>query len=108
MIFSGGYTIQAHDLPWAQGSQAASGGSEEAYRQLVRSYLDACSGEHAYSGFVERLERQLIAEAMRRSGGNQTRAAQLLGLPRPTLHAKMQKFGLHDRSGEDGAHASDS
>jgi nitrogen regulation protein NR(I) len=101
MIFSGGYTIQAHDLPWAQGSQAASGPSEEAFRQLVRSYLDASSGEQAYSGFVERLERLLIAEALRRSGGNQTRAAQLLGLPRPTLHAKMQKLGFHGESGKE-------
>jgi nitrogen regulation protein NR(I) len=108
MIFSGGYTIQAHDLPWAEGSHAASGGSEEAYRQLVRSYLDACSGEQAYAGLVEKIERLLIAEALRRSGGNQTRAAQLLGLPRPTLHAKMQKLGLRSGSDEEQAGASDS
>jgi DNA-binding NtrC family response regulator len=101
MIFSGGYTIQVHDLPWGQGSQAASGPSDEAFRQLVLSYLDACSGEHAYAGLVEKIERLLIAEALRRSAGNQTRAAQLLGLPRPTLHAKMQKLGLHDRSDEE-------
>jgi DNA-binding protein Fis len=97
MIFSGGYTIQADDLPWGQGSQADSGPSDEAFRQLVRSYLDSCIGEQAYAVLVERIERLLITEALRRSAGNQTRAAQLLGLPRPTLHAKMQKFGLHDR-----------
>jgi DNA-binding protein Fis len=39
----------------------------------------------------------LIAEALRRCQGNQTHAAQLLGLPRPTLHAKLQKFGLDAR-----------
>jgi nitrogen regulation protein NR(I) len=100
MIFSGGYTIQVQDLPWAQGPNAASGSDEESYRQLVRTYLDSCNGEHAYAGFVERIERLMIVEALRRSGGNQTRAAQLLGLPRPTLHAKMQKFGIHERTDE--------
>jgi nitrogen regulation protein NR(I) len=101
MIFSGGYTIQLDDLPWAQSSRTPSGPTEETYRQLVRAYLDASSSDRAYVEFVERFERLLIVEALRRSGGNQTRAAQLLGLPRPTLHAKMQKFGLHDRSDEE-------
>ncbi len=46
---------------------------------------------------MDRVERLLIVEALRRSQGNQTHAGRLLGLPRPTLHAKMQKFGLQGR-----------
>ena len=44
------------------------------------------------------MEKSLIVEAMRRSDSNQTHAARLLGLPRPTLHLKMQKHGLRGHS----------
>jgi len=40
------------------------------------------------------VDRLLLVEALQRTGGNQTQAARLLGLARPTLHAKMQKHGL--------------
>lgn len=40
------------------------------------------------------LERQLIEEALDRTGGNQTHAARLLGLTRQTLIYRMQKYGI--------------
>ncbi len=43
---------------------------------------------------LEKVEKLLLTEALERAKGNQTRAAALLGLPRPTLHAKIQKHGL--------------
>ena len=43
---------------------------------------------------METVERELLLEAMQRSGGNQSRAAELLGIPRPTLHAKLQRHGI--------------
>ncbi len=98
MIFSGGYTIQVHDLPWAQSPAASAGADEDSFRQLVRTYLDSYRGDHAYAELLERVERLVIAEALRRSDGNQTHAAQLLGLPRPTLHAKLQKLDLDTRT----------
>jgi len=36
----------------------------------------------------------VISEALNLTDGNRTRAAQLLGLSRPTLHAKIDKYGL--------------
>jgi transcriptional regulator with PAS, ATPase and Fis domain len=48
-------------------------------------------------GLVERVElfeRAEIAEALRGSGGNQTRAAEVLGIRRTTLQYKMKKYGL--------------
>ncbi len=41
---------------------------------------------------VERLERELIARAMERTGGNQTQAAQLLGLSRYGLQKKLKRL----------------
>jgi DNA-binding NtrC family response regulator len=40
-------------------------------------------------------ERSLIERAMREAGGNQTRAAQRLGITRDTLRYRLKKFGLH-------------
>ena len=43
---------------------------------------------------VDRLETDLIAQALQRTGGNKNRAAQLLGLNRTTLLEKIKKKGL--------------
>ena len=42
----------------------------------------------------EQLERSLVVQALRRCGGNQTRAAALLGLNRDQIRYRIEKFGL--------------
>jgi len=42
---------------------------------------------------IAELERRAIAEALRRTGGNHARAAQLLGLSRATLYRKLKQIG---------------
>ncbi len=42
----------------------------------------------------EQLERQLVVQALERTGGNQTRAAQLLGMHRDQIRYRIEKFGL--------------
>jgi PAS domain S-box-containing protein len=44
---------------------------------------------------LEEHERHLVAQALSRTGGNQTQAARLLGVTRDTLRYKMKKYGLH-------------
>ena len=39
-------------------------------------------------------EERMVREAVRRSGGNISAAARMLGVGRPTLYAKMKKYGL--------------
>jgi two-component system, NtrC family, response regulator AtoC len=43
---------------------------------------------------LEQLERSLVIQALRRSGGNQTKAAPLLGLNRDQIRYRIEKFGL--------------
>jgi two-component system, NtrC family, response regulator AtoC len=46
------------------------------------------------AGDLTQWERTLIERAMREEGGNQTRAAQRLGISRDTLRYRLKKFGL--------------
>ena len=43
---------------------------------------------------LEALERSLVVQALRRAGGNQTKAATLLGLNRDQIRYRIEKFGL--------------
>ena len=43
---------------------------------------------------LDEVERQLVIQALERSGGNQTRAAELLGLNRDQVRYRIDKFGL--------------
>ena len=52
----------------------------------------------ARSHDLEVLERSLVIQALRRSGGNQTRAGSLLGLNRDQVRYRIEKFGLHPAS----------
>ena len=43
---------------------------------------------------IEDVERQLVIQALERSKGNQTHAAQLLGINRDQVRYRIEKFGL--------------
>jgi len=43
---------------------------------------------------LEDLEKRLLVKALEKHKGNQTRAAEYLGITRPTLIYRMEKFGL--------------
>src|SRR5688572_9747230 len=44
---------------------------------------------------LEDVERQLLLQALERANGNQTQAAQLLGINRDQVRYRIEKFGLH-------------
>jgi DNA-binding NtrC family response regulator len=43
---------------------------------------------------LDNLERHYIEQALGRTGGNQTEAAELLGISRDQLRYRMEKYGL--------------
>jgi DNA-binding NtrC family response regulator len=47
-----------------------------------------------YGGDLSQWERSMIERALQEAGGNQTRAAQRLGITRDTLRYRLKKFGL--------------
>jgi len=103
MIYTHGYPIQATDLPISLklggqfGLTGATALDDERLLDVVQRHLNSHGGGRAYEMFLEKVERMLLAEALLRTEGNQTHAAKLLGLARPTFHAKMQKYNLHGK-----------
>ncbi|MEA4856219.1 sigma-54 dependent transcriptional regulator [Solidesulfovibrio sp.] len=71
------------------GSQAEAG---EALSRLIRREL-ASGRESLFEDLMDRFGQQVIREALDATGGNRTQAARLLGLSRPTLLAKIEKYG---------------
>jgi len=56
------------------------------------------SADGAGGRSLEEAERQRILEVLQETGGNKTRAAQILGITRVTLRAKMRRYGLDETS----------
>jgi DNA-binding NtrC family response regulator len=52
----------------------------------------------AHGLVFEDLERDLVRQALERTGGNQTRAARLLGMTRDQIRYRIRKFALAVRS----------
>jgi len=50
---------------------------------------------------VQRYEMELIREALQRTGGNQRRAAKLLGVKVTTLNCKIKRLGIQDNFRQD-------
>ncbi len=59
--------------------------------------MHALSAEGEWRSYAEMLDHfsaLIVMEALRASGGNRSHAAKLLGLSRPTLLSKIEKYGL--------------
>lgn len=109
LIFSRGAPMGAEDMAQAigagpagagqpgqsgQAAQAGGAATAEPLRAFVRRALMDQAGDAAFEHVLDTAGRAAIAEALEITGGNRTRAARLLGLSRPTLIAKIEKYGL--------------
>lgn len=75
----------------------------EAVDTFVRRYLDEMDGETGtdfYQLVLQEVEAPMLQAVMEYTRGNQSRAAQLLGLNRGTLRKKLRKY----RIGQDDSH----
>jgi len=67
---------------------------EEAVRNWIRKATAEGSKEGLYELLTEKFASMVIKEALNITGGKRSRAAKLLGLSRPIVQAKMEKYGL--------------
>ncbi|TVO62368.1 helix-turn-helix domain-containing protein [Spiribacter vilamensis] len=59
-------------------------------------HLDGQTSHDLHRMVIEQAEAPLLEVVMRECGGNQTRAADALGINRGTLRKKLRQYGLED------------
>ncbi len=69
-------------------------GRDDALEQWIRQALTQTDRENLFDDCMDRFAGILIGQALKLTGGNRSRASKLLGLSRPTLHSKIEKYGL--------------
>jgi two-component system nitrogen regulation response regulator GlnG len=99
-LLAPGTTIRADDIELSRpgavgiGSTAATDGAElgDIISSRIAGWFDSPGGEEPrdlYHRLVAEIERPLVELALKRAGGNQVRAARMLGLNRNTLRKKI-------------------
>jgi len=80
----GGAAVTGQSLPVLGGAPQVAGMTLPAENLTLREARD-------------RVEKWLVTDAIGNSGGNMTKASELLGVSRPALYDLMRKYGLHRR-----------
>ncbi len=98
LIFNRGAPLGPDEVQKAAGEplreRAVAGESlDEAVARFVRQELTS-GREGVFEELMDHFGLRIIREALEATGGNRTQAARLLGLSRPTLIAKIEKYGL--------------
>jgi DNA-binding NtrC family response regulator len=101
LIFSRGAPLAIEDIAQATGMAAPAGGVSDSHgdevpglHEWVHQMLLSGDDENRFDRAIDVVASILVREAIVRCGGNRSKAAKLLGLSRPTLHAKIEKYGL--------------
>jgi DNA-binding NtrC family response regulator len=104
-IFNRGRPLEPEDIGQAMGhgesgakaAEAALGAADEAdiaIRRWVRAALMSGQSGDLFETLVNHFGALLLAEALALTENNRSRAAKLLGVSRPTLLARIEKYGL--------------
>ncbi len=98
LIFSRGAPISLEEISQAIAGEAVTRETakqdDDALREWIRRSLALEAGEKMFGDIVDRFASLLITEALSMTSGNRSQAAKLLGLSRPTLLAKIEKYGI--------------
>jgi DNA-binding NtrC family response regulator len=99
LIFNRGAPLQPEEISLAEPVQEARPSdstlpASEAIRPWIKTMLRAEKQERLFDVCLDQVAALLLHEALHLTGGNRSRAAKLLGISRPTLHAKIDKYNL--------------
>jgi len=99
LILSRGGPIGPDDIlpairPEPESGSSSEGQDDEALRTWIRAALGAENDQNLFNRLSDHFAGLLIGEALQLTNGNRTRAAKLLGLSRPTLLSKIEKYNL--------------
>jgi nitrogen regulation protein NR(I) len=99
LIFNRGAPLSIADLTQATGSvgnkrQLQAEACDESIRGWIRALLSNGGQESLFENCMDHFGSILVGEVLKLTGGNRSQAAKLLGMSRPTLHAKIDKYNL--------------
>jgi two-component system nitrogen regulation response regulator GlnG len=89
-------SLQAATRPAGAEDAATPGGLTREVRAELRRVGDEKEGQ-LYEHVLALVERPLLQAVLERAGGNQLKAAQLLGINRNTLRKRMKELGISGR-----------
>jgi len=90
-----GQRISPEDLPESVRQASLQSAEGHAIEQIAKDLIAALPRDGGlYRGAIEPVERAVIREALIRCGGNQSEAADLLGLHRNTLRKKLRELDI--------------
>jgi len=84
-------TVTAHD-------QIAQKPLRDSVKASIKNYLNQLDGQNVtelYELVLAEVEQPLLDTIMQHTRGNQTRAADMMGINRGTLRKKLKKYGMN-------------
>jgi nitrogen regulation protein NR(I) len=99
MIFNRGAPLSLADITQASRGDTkhphlSEDACDDSIRTWIRNLLSKGGQENLFENCMDHFGSLLVGEALNVTGGNRSQAAKLLGISRPTLHAKIDKFDL--------------
>ncbi len=85
VVLSHGQVITSRELPF---------GDHEGGEHLAEGQSEVTTEKSFFKKSVAQFEKDLIMRALREAGGNRSRAAEMLGIYRRLLYAKIKEYGL--------------
>jgi nitrogen regulation protein NR(I) len=99
LIFNRGAPVSPEDISQVFDARNTGKGREpekngEPIRQWVRRMLTSQTNDPLFDSIMDAFTSMVLEEALNLTGGNRSHTARLLGLSRPTLHSKIEKYGI--------------
>jgi len=98
LIFSRGSPISMADISKVLRSEGVvverDEAAEEAIGQWIRNMLISGKTRDMFHTLMDRFGRKVVAEALKFTDGNRSRAAEVLAISRPTLLSKIEKYQI--------------
>ena len=98
LIFNRGAPISKYDVNHAVEDSKPTANDDNSnniiVRKLIRDKLTGASEAKLFDSCMDKFAAIIISEALMLTEGNRSGAARLLGLSRPTLHSKIEKYRL--------------
>ena len=108
LIFSHGSPIDANSIAIgnqerpATSVQSSAASDDESLKQWISHRMQNVFGDDFFQTAVDQFSKILITEALEKTNGNRSQAARMLGLSRPTLHSKIDKYHLQIKTSIEG------